>query len=384
MAALLVGTGHEARHAPCVAVNTRGKVHLLWRGSDQKIHYRQGNGVDWDEESILPTPAPDNYFQSLAVGLKGLVHVVFTTRQPDSDPNTYSVFYVRRVGRQWEEPLQVSTEPYAQVPRIAFGPDATLHVLYQSSPSGQPSRILYSRGKARTWDTPRVIDEGLRPELAVDASGTIHAVWNAALTPYGIRYARCGSDGRWTQPVDIAAGSEQQIPTLAIDSQRRVHVVWYKGDDDTLSYAQITVDGKILVSTNLQSSLFKLSTWPRICVDCLDRVHVVFQGKTAPTDVWRVYHRVLEGSQWRDVARLDAPELPGQQQVPDISAQANRLASIWWQSDLNEYYADVREIECPEARTRMPKTTRVKVRTKTGASPRRRSGVGKSLKRKAR
>lgn len=347
MAIMMLGAGEDIRHGPSIAASPTGKLHAVWRGSDGGINYRRWRGGVWEAAMLLPAAAADNYHPAIAVNASGNAFAVFTTRQKDIDPNTYSVFFTRRKGKSWTPARQVSREPYAQLPRLAIGADGVIHIVYSSSPSGQLGKIYYTRGDGEQWLTPISPSgwAGLRPEIAVDSKGAPHLVWNAPDDPYGILYVRAQGNG-WAPPLEVANGMHQQVPALAIDGQDRVHITWTKGDNNTLGYAQIKDGVKTMQLNNAQGGALKLSYWSRVTTDCLNHAHVAFQGKLDANQPWQVYERVFDGTNWGSPALVDAPGQSSPLQVPDISAGGNLLGAVWWNSGQNEIRASVETLDC--------------------------------------
>jgi hypothetical protein len=381
-ASRLGGEQEGLGHGPALAVNALGRVHAAFTGTDGKIHYARWTGSAWTAEEILPSPAAQNYFQHVAAAPNGKPHVVMTSKL-GADSNSYAILYTTRKANAWSEPLQISAEPGAQVPRIAIGADNLLHVVYYSFKTG---KIHYTRNDGSGWSAPQAIANGIRAEIAVDSAGVLHMVWNAPKTPYGILYARRNMDGSWSAPQNIAKGGEQQIPTLAIDSTGRVSIVWYKGagETNTLSFAQIAPDGAITRQSNVQGN-FAFAHWPRIAIDCMNRARIVYQAKVAANKPWRVHQRIFDGTNWSDPARLDTPEQTTECQVPDINANGTTLATGWYSSGSKECFADVALLACGGtlSMTRAPKATAKKPKTKPApktkprATPKRKRGAKK-------
>ncbi|MBI4675334.1 MAG: hypothetical protein HY741_27130 [Chloroflexi bacterium] len=374
-AARLGGEQEGLGHGPALAVNVLGKVHAAFTAPDGRIHYARWTGSAWTPEEILPSPAAQNYFQHVAAAPNGKPHVVMTSKL-GADSNSYAILYTTRQAKAWTEPIQLSTEPGAQVPCIAIGADNVRHVVYYSLQSG---KIHYTRNDGSGWSAPQAIANGLRPEIVVDGNGVVHLVWMRSRTPYGVMYARRDSGGNWSTPINVARAGEQQIPTVAVDATGRVSMVWYRGavGTNTLSFAQIAPDGVITRQTNVQGN-FAFAHWPRIAVDCMNRVRIVYQAKAAANKPWRVYQRVFDGAKWSGPARLDGPEQTPECQVPDIGAKGTTLAVGWYSSGSKECFADVTLLECsaPVSMTRAGKRGAVK------RQPRRERSPQRSVKRK--
>lgn len=375
MALTRLGSESEFKHSPSVAVNAAGRVHVVYRGADQQIHYRRWRRKGWDPEETVPSPAARNYHAHVVTAPDGPPHVVFTAELGKGSA-TYAIMYTTRQENQWSEPVRLSTEPGAQVPRVAIGPDGTLHVVYSSFATNQ---FYYTRNSGGGWSAPIAVAEGLVPEIAVGPDGRVHAVWMLPKKPYGIFYGQVDKHGAFASR-RIAKAHEQQLPTLAPDSQGRVHIAWYRGDRGTnrLAYTRLEADGSNVIVGDAQGPL-TFATFSRIAVDCADRAHLVFQGKQSASGRWRVYQRVFDGDAVGAPQRLDAPELAEQCQAPDVSANGKVITFVWCETDTGACYADVLAVECGAqlGRKRRPARKKTPPKTKRRATSKRRSATAR-------
>lgn len=162
----------------------------------------------------------------IAVDGSGVVHVVYHT------PDNYTVFYTRTKdgGASWSSPFQLSTDTLiAHGPNIAVGPDNRLHVAWVNGVSGDPTHIFYRRFVPGSgWDpTP------------TDISGTL--------------------------------AYDAQTPSISVDLEGRVHVVWHIGVEDSLPsvyYTRSSAGGASFVTPQQISSTDTTvhAAWPRFSV----------------------------------------------------------------------------------------------------------------------
>jgi len=165
------------------------------------------------------------------------------------------------------------------------------------------------------------------PSIAVDSQDRIHVVWSGKTDGYPytqIWYAYY--DGAWHTPVRISTYTGmgnygQYSPSIAVDLQDRVHIVWYGKSTDYPSYYQIWYayyDGAwhtpVRISTYTGMENYDQS-YPSIAVDLQDRVHVVWSGKaTGYTDYDKVWYNYYDGT-WHTPECLQ-PE--GQNRYPNL------------------------------------------------------------------
>jgi hypothetical protein len=328
-----------------LAVNPNGKVNLVYRGREGHIHYRRWAGGGWGADERVPAPAAKNYHPHVVAGRQGAPQVVFVSQLGPSSAD-YVIAYTARSGKSWSAPVVISKEKGAQLPRIATDGTNTLHVIYNTF-AATPPQILYTRFEGQAWTKPQVIGSGLFPDLAVDANGVVHVVWNDAA---GISYTRREPNGAWRTPTRVSGGRKQQTPSLAADVLGNVHLTWQTRTKKglVLTYGRLAADGQITITNRVEGDDLRLIFYPRIVADCTNCARLVFQGKF--TDVgsepWRVYQRSFDGLTWGPRARLDSPEMGSSNQVPEIHANGTTMAVGWWNSTTQEIYADVISIEC--------------------------------------
>lgn len=107
----------------------------------------------------------------------------------------------------------------------------------------------WSFNQAQPWSAPLNISqtstESINPTLATDATGTLHVVWTETLnlegrTEYSLVYSSM-AQGLWSDPIDIVftSGEVSNEPSLGIDGQDVLHLVWQAGFQDRLYYSQV-------------------------------------------------------------------------------------------------------------------------------------------------
>jgi len=143
------------------------------------------------------------------------------------------------------------------------------------------------------------------PAIAVDSNDCLHVVWigeaDGFTTGLQIWYAKY--DGSWSYPVRIStyanmAGGPQNLPAITVDSQDYVHIVWH-GRATGYTMYQIWYN----VYTDAWAGPVRISTYasmsggsnyqynPSIAVDSEDRLHVVWHGKaTGYTTHWQIWY----------------------------------------------------------------------------------------------
>lgn len=220
---------------------------------------------------------------------------------------------VSRDGRRWQPLGQVSrgSGPSTLSTLVVDG-TGRVHVAWTQF-DGPIGRVYYSRYDRR-WSDPLSLSPPATyagyPSMDVDSRGRLHLVW------YGIRPASAGQgtahgaiyeiyyvqhDLRWTQPEHISPGTPDAInPALAVDTQDRVHVVWFQSDGrayQVVYRTRLAASGTWAPPVALTSGE-QPSTKPALAVDRNGQVHVVWERKGG------IDYRVGTTKRWSAQVRL--------------------------------------------------------------------------------
>lgn len=248
-APLALTDGTSTVDQPMPAVDVNGNIHVVWvddRTGNDEIFYTMlsSAGVTLIDATKLTNDFAKSKRPALGIDSQNRVHVVWQDRT--SGPT--EIFYLQ-------------LDPSLDDQDGSTSDRATLLVVgeddFQLSTAGGTSQ---------------------HPRLVVDGLDRVHVVW-ADSSPQSVHYAQLASEGSITIPdttIYTGGSSFQIVPDLAVDSQNHVHVVWSKAE---VSYAM--VDGRtgaVLISDTPLSALDnEESRFPTIAVDPDDRVTVVYQ-----------------------------------------------------------------------------------------------------------
>ena len=135
--------------------------------------------------------------------------------------------------REWERAVHVAgtKEKPARAPSIAVTNDALFIAWAVGEDRHGKVHVARSPDGGASFGTPIVIgDDGARsdaPQLAVEENGTLHLVFTQGTN---VHYARMmAGASTFERPRPIGEGT---APTVGVDTQRRVYVVWERHDGD--------------------------------------------------------------------------------------------------------------------------------------------------------
>jgi len=204
-------------------------------------------------------------------------------------------------------------------------------------------QVAYSDDGGATWVLEQVSNSGvlgtLQPTIAIDSGDNLHVVWRQDVAPpdYHIYYRRRSSLGVW-DPIEMVSVNvgEQRRPTIAIDSNDDIHVVWLSTSDpvapfvDTLKYRM--KQGGVWQAIDVLDSVPWLDQlWhPCMAIGSDDVVHVVWTGEgygTFPAQ-WNLRYRQKTIGGWQP--REDVTDVNAAQQLPSIALDSNDDVHIAW------------------------------------------------------
>ena len=172
-----------------------------------------------------------------------------------------------------------------------LGRDGDIHVLWLNG----NSEIQYSRSDDLVIGTEPMVASGYGyaswPDLDIDAGGTLHAVWPETTDPqqldgWEIYYGRLNSDDvAWPEPINIShSHTLSRRPSIAVDSDERIHVVWSEEDDVGVNkelgddvYWAFSADGGRSWSEAVNLSRSEGSSGlPQLMADNEGQIHLVY------------------------------------------------------------------------------------------------------------
>ncbi len=135
----------------------------------------------------------------------------------------------------WQFPATDVSAPgqNALGPKIATDPSGAATAVWVQGPAGSDSTIQASRGINGAWGAPGSIStpaagvQADQPQIAVDPSGVVTAVWDVSdrrtITVQAARY----SNGSWSPPVNLSAsGATAVAPAVVVDRTGVVTAAW--------------------------------------------------------------------------------------------------------------------------------------------------------------
>jgi hypothetical protein len=272
-------------------------------------------------------------------------------------------------GATWQGATLISTysgmDGYSQYyPSIAVDGNDHLHVVWHGNATGYTSgsQIWYAEYNG-AWQTPVRLStysgmdtssngEGY-PSIVVDSSDHLHVVWYGdatGYTNYQIWYAEY--NGAWQTPVRLSTYSgmdsyNQNAPSIAVDGNDHLHVVWYGDATGYTSGAQIWYaeyngawQTPVRLSTYSGMNSYSQND-PSIAADGNDHLHVVWAGEaTGYTSTNQIWYAEYNGAAWQTPVRLSTysgMDSSSHQVDPSIAADGNDHLHVVWDGKATGY-----------------------------------------------
>ena len=218
---------------PQVAVDSSGVVTAVWyrsNGSNDIIQASRFSGGSWQSPVDLSASGQNASGPQLAVDSSGVVTAVWYRYDGSNNPIIQAS---RFSGGSWSSPVNLSASGQnAFYPHLAVDSSGVVTAVWYRS-NGSNDIIQASRFSGGSWSSSPVNlsavgQNAYFPQLAVDSSGVVTAVWRRSNGSINITQASRFSDGSWQSPVDLSASGQSVFgePQVAVDPSGVVTTVW--------------------------------------------------------------------------------------------------------------------------------------------------------------
>lgn len=217
-------TSGYAQSAPAIAIDSANNLHVVWSGADSsypawpRVWYGTYNGTSWSGK-VAAYPYSSTYKQTMpdiAVDSVGKVHVVYRVQdQSYSDMDT--IQYSGYDGGSWVMRTVVGGSGYSrQNCAIAVGPSDALYVVWREQFStGEGftvSNLACSEsingGSNWTAKVELTADQNYHqtvPAICVDDSSGVHVLWQGRSSGSYDRIRKITRKGSWGSIVDLTS-----------------------------------------------------------------------------------------------------------------------------------------------------------------------------------
>lgn len=297
-----------------LAVDNNGVVHIVSKEGQGTLAYvrRSTNGI-WSASEIIFTDIYSSlHFPKLTIDNNGRAYVIWYFRYyNENDAHFY--FAERGLSGGWSAPYALAQARASLVARdIAVGADGTVHFVFSDYNSGgyrqRPANGSWSQ--VQKLIAPAIEWGEQVPQIAIDASGLAHVVWDIADGHGHVSYVRQTSDGSWTWPQVLTnQPAGERYPQMVIDEFNMPHIVWngvyYNGpnmtDEATDARLTQTFTIPVTMSTPVLSFLYQMGN---VVPESGSGLIVTLDDGTSPAPLLELDENTAEWThQWVDLSQ---------------------------------------------------------------------------------
>jgi len=352
---------------PDIAVDGAGHIHVVWSehfgthtGWGDAIFYTMWDGTSWSTPNdILMSPSGrSSHLPAITVDQRGLIHIVWT--------DTVSVFYSHAWvqdapwrANSWSSP-RVLGSGGAQWPDIAVDDHGDVHAVWAGNPAEELELIgencvsgcpeIYdarSTDGGQTWlpvinvSTSR--EYSTHPNLVIGQKGDVHIVWIEATSseqPLFTMYARSPNGEVWDNPVEIvASGQQPSSPSLAVDSQGRVHAMWPCGNALCYRWSDEGGNWSEVVSFIIGMQIYRGYPPVALVLDSGDQLYAALSFQPNQDRHTDLFLGRWAADTWSPIFQVtDSPTLPLLGHI--VLSEGNKIHLVWMEEVASESGGD--------------------------------------------
>ena len=238
------------------------------------------------------------------------------------------------------EPASLLATAYNTQRKLARSADGFLYASVTVNESGVPRVRVVETADGRTWSLlppPSVTGNATdRSTLAIDSLGRLHLAWTErepAGTHLQVFYSGFAG-GAWTPAVQLShSPGYAGFPSIAVDSQDRVHIVWYGFDGSFYQIYYRRLESSGWTAERALTNEAVDATNPAIALGPLGAVHIAwFRLQRSGTNTEVAYLR-LEGDAIAETRALSDPAV--QATDPSLLVNASGGVHVAWSGLVN-------------------------------------------------
>ena len=352
---------YPSQGCPSIAVDSSDNVHITWHNGPYNIKYAVRSGGTWTIENVTPGyPKYYNYDPSIALDKDDNVYIFWHGPAQDWG-GTYghrNILYRKKTSAGWEDVVlltDVGWDQYqpnllwARWPEIGGTKTNVLSGFavawkIKDSLDDLSEGAIYFYGEANEVSEEAgmiagSLEKSIYPQKQCvrDSQGAIYCVYVKTDLSFAYQvYLAKSTDGgiTWTEEPVNSENAAQFYPSIAIDSQDNLHIVWSGWGGPTspkgmnIHYRKKTSSGweprEMVTSTNYHQK------YPEIVVDSQDNIHIVWYGTGwgANTGNYNIQYRKRTASGWQVQESITDKSVD--QKRPKIAVDSHGNVHVVW------------------------------------------------------
>lgn len=208
--------------APDIAVDSEGKVHLVYHGSvyqdPRDVWYTsQDADAEWSDPLNLSNSTNHSRVPQIAIDSEDNIHVIW---EEGGEGNGRTMYLMKGVNSDWTDPVYI-TESYNLLPQIAIDGLDNVHVV------GDGVTVTYRKKVDDHWysnDSPDTIGV-TNPELAISDEGDLFISGEQRIGVIEL-ITRSANTGLWDREFISDNHDQQWVAAVGVGSDGTVYVSW--------------------------------------------------------------------------------------------------------------------------------------------------------------
>jgi hypothetical protein len=211
-----------------ITTDSAGDSHIAYVGDG--LFYATNASGSWTTRPIATTGYESQ--PRIAIDGAGAVHIIFTHRV---DTEYEGIYHATNAGGSWYVELLLADNLLENGVDMKMTADGTMHLAWGGSPVGYSGSLFYAKYAAgllkvtNISTTQRAGRSGA--SLVIAPNGSAWVAYESSVS------GNCGievltnSGGSWHVAATGIGGCGGQVPTLGVESDGKVHVLWYSPDN---------------------------------------------------------------------------------------------------------------------------------------------------------
>jgi hypothetical protein len=341
---------------PQVAFDANGNAFAVW-AQDYKIYANRYDAFSgtWSGAEIIKYAREINKTSDPQVAVDANGNAFAVWRQKEGTYYNISASRYDAAAGTWSASVTLSRgEVNAKLPQVAVDANGNAFAVWERQ-YGSSYHHVYARrydAQAGEWatlwhidaDTSASASNAYGPQVAVDASGNVFAVWKQDSKIYTNRYDALS--GTWSGAVPLSTGVNAKLPQLTVDASGNVFAVWRQHDSTHYSIYANRYDagagawsGAVLIYAGDYDAYY-----PHVAVDPGGNAFAVWhQSDGMHKNIYASRYDAAAGT-WSGAEIIDAVDYDAY--YPHVAVDANGNAfAVWHQKDtvldISDYNTDI-------------------------------------------
>jgi hypothetical protein len=240
--------------------------------------------ITWKLKRLTWNSGSSDY-PSIAIDSQDNIYVVW--EEDTSETEVYEIFLKKSTdgGTTWTKKQLTWNSVDSWNPKIAIDSQDNIYVVwYGETPGDREIFLKKSMNGGSSWTQKRLTwnsGDSMNPSIAIDSQDNIYVVWTDATPGNREIFLKKSTNGgtSWAKKRLTWNSGNSWNPSIAIDSQDNIYVVW---DDDTPGDYEILMKKSMNGGTTWTQ---KRLTWnsgdsrfPSITIDSKDNIYVVWEN----------------------------------------------------------------------------------------------------------